>query len=58
MDHVLHSHIGEKSMETALAAAHRDSRQGLPVHHLAWLQDDAPRWSLSHAKCHQAMTRI
>lgn len=40
-------HMGMKSMETALAAAHRDSGQGLSMHHLAWLEDDAPRWSLS-----------
>lgn len=40
-------HMGMKSTETALAAAHRDSGQGLSMHHLAWLEDDAPRWSFS-----------
>lgn len=26
---------------------HKESRQSLPMHHLYWLEDDAPRWSLS-----------
>ena len=39
--------MGKKSMETAPASAHKESRQGLPTHSLARLEDDAPRWSLS-----------
>ena len=39
--------MGKKSMEAAPALAHKEHRQGLPMHHLAWLEDDAPRWSLS-----------
>lgn len=39
--------MGKKNMETAPALAHKEHRQGLPMHHLAWLEDDAPRWFLS-----------
>lgn len=39
--------MGKTSMETAPALADEEHRQGLPMHHLAWLEDDVPGWSLS-----------
>lgn len=39
--------MGKKNTETAPALAHEEHRQGLLMHHLAWLEDDTPGQSLS-----------